>query len=236
MVFKIMGITLLKSILMGLMVMPCWAHELWKNQNQQAYDLFQAKAYSDAEKLFNDSDWKGVSAYRNNDYAKAVSHLLKTQTADGFYNLGNAYAQQGLLEDAIKAYQKALLLDPQHVDATYNLQLLENEQQRQEEERKRQEEERKRQEEERKRQEEEERKRKEEEERKRQEQAQQQQQNQPNSSPEQQNQQGQQEQEGQQNQQNNQKELLSFVNEDPAGLLKQKFLRDYQKAQAKGSS
>ncbi len=232
-----MGITLLKSILMGLMVMPCWAYELWKNENQQAYDLFQAKAYSDAEKLFNDSDWKGVSAYRNNEYAKAVSHLLKTQTADGFYNLGNAYAQQGLLEDAIKAYQKALLLDPQHVDATYNLQLLENEQQRQEEERKRQEEEeRKRKEEERKRKEEEERKRKEEEERKRQEQAQQQQQNQSNSSPEQQNQQGQQGQEGQQDQQNNQKELLSFVNEDPAGLLKQKFLRDYQKAQAKGSS
>lgn len=169
-----MGITLLKSILMGLMVIPCWAHQLWKNQNQQAYDLFQAKAYSDAERLFNDSDWKGVSAYRNNEYAKAVSHLLKTQTADGFYNLGNAYAQQGLLEDAIKAYQKALLLDPQHVDATYNLQLLENEQQRQEEERKRQEEE------ERKRKEEEERKRKEEEERKRQEQAQQQQQNQLN--------------------------------------------------------
>lgn len=236
-----MGIKIVKSMLMWMCIFPCWSFHLWKNDNQQAFDLFQTKRFKEAQELFNSLEWKGIAAYRNQDYANAIRYLSQVQNAESYYNLGNSYAHLGQLEEAIKAYKNAILIDPQHVDAAFNMQVLEKEIQRQEEERKRQEEERKRQEEERKRQEEE-RKRQEEEERKRQEEDQQK--NNPEQGGKEQNNKEENDmlkedlqanpqedklQAGQQNQ-----EWLNFIDEDPSALLKQKFLRDYQKAQQEG--
>ncbi len=221
-----MGIKFLKLILIWLCLFPCWSFHLWKNDNQQAYDFFQAKHFKEAQELFNSFEWKGIAAYRNQDYAKAIQYLSQVQNAEAYYNLGNSYARLGQLEAAIKAYKNTILLDPQHVDAAFNMQVLEKEIQKQEEERKRQEEERKRQEEE---------------ERKRQEE---QQKNNPEQAPLEKNQeqekkeaqedpkptsQNEKSPDAQQNQ-----EWLNFIDEDPSALLKQKFLRDYQKAQQVG--
>ncbi len=205
-----MGIALIKIGLLQLVMMPLFAASFWKNDNQEAYDLFQKGQYEKAHDQFLDPAWKGVAAYRAKDYAKAAQYLFQAETADDFYNLGNSLAQLGQIEEAIKAYRKTLVIDAQHVDAAFNLQLLENEQQKQEEQRKKEEEEKKRQEEQRRK--EEEKKRKEEEQRK-QEELEKQAQN-----------------PSEQNQENNE-QWLNFVEEDPAGLLKEKFRRDYQKSQ-----
>ena len=226
-----MGMTLLKSLVIYSMIFSCWSYNFWKNDNQQAYDLFHQKNYDEAEHLFHDVDWKGIAAYRKNDYALAVKHLSQTQTAEGYYNLGNAYAQLGHLEEAIKAYQKTLLLDPQNVDASFNLQLLEQDLQRQEEERKRKEEEEKKRQEEEKKRQEEERQRQEEEEKQKQADKEQQPQDQPQN--EEQNQEQTKSNENDESAQ--QKEWLSFLNEDPSGLLRQKFLNDYRKARLEGT-
>lgn len=43
--------------------------------------------------------------------------------AKAYYNLGNVYFEMGSFEEAVRAYQQALLLEPSDADARYNLEL-----------------------------------------------------------------------------------------------------------------
>lgn len=47
----------------------------------------------------------------------------KAQAEWGYYNLGNFYFAAGLYPEAARAYQQALLIDPNDADARYNLEL-----------------------------------------------------------------------------------------------------------------
>ena len=51
--------------------------------------------------------------------------LKGIKTADSFYNLGNALAKSGQLEQALGAYNKALESNPGHADAKYNKEIVE---------------------------------------------------------------------------------------------------------------
>lgn len=67
------------------------------------------------------------SAYVQGNYQKAIelySGLLKEgQSADIYYNLGNAYYRTEEITQAILAYERALLLSPGDADIRFNLQL-----------------------------------------------------------------------------------------------------------------
>lgn len=67
------------------------------------------------------------SAYVQGNYQKAIelySQLLKDgQSADIYYNLGNAYYRSEEITQAILAYERALLLSPGDADIRFNLQL-----------------------------------------------------------------------------------------------------------------
>lgn len=67
------------------------------------------------------------SAYVQGNYQKAIelySTLLKEgQSADIYYNLGNAYYRTEEITQAILAYERALLLSPGDADIRFNLQL-----------------------------------------------------------------------------------------------------------------
>lgn len=67
------------------------------------------------------------SAYVQGNYQKAIelySALLKEgQSADVYYNLGNAYYRSEEITQAILAYERALLLSPGDADIRFNLQL-----------------------------------------------------------------------------------------------------------------
>lgn len=67
------------------------------------------------------------SAYVQGNYQKAIelySALLKeSQSADLYYNLGNAYYRTEEITQAILAYERALLLSPGDADIRFNLQL-----------------------------------------------------------------------------------------------------------------
>lgn len=71
---------------------------------------------------------KGDSLYTAGNYVEASNTYRQIldqgfESADLYYNLGNAYYKQGLLSSAILYYEKTLKLRPFDKDARYNLEL-----------------------------------------------------------------------------------------------------------------
>ncbi|WP_020676850.1 vWA domain-containing protein [Geopsychrobacter electrodiphilus] len=110
--------------------------ELWRTPNQQAQQSFNHKDYTGAAARFEDARWKASALYRAGKYSAAAKLLAQPQTADDFYNQGNALAKQGNLQGALKAYQQALKKAPDHADALYNKELVEKELQKQKQKKK----------------------------------------------------------------------------------------------------
>lgn len=63
---------------------------------------------------------QGVDAYRKGDYAAAEQAFTGVDSAEGWYNLGNALAKQQRYDDAIAAYDRALRAQPGMPDAVAN--------------------------------------------------------------------------------------------------------------------
>ena len=101
-------------------------NDLWKNNNQQAMEALNHQRVEEAAQQFERSDWKGEALYRAEKYKEAAAEFAKSNTASGFYNQGNALAKANQLDDALKAYDKALKLDPEMADAKANKKLLED--------------------------------------------------------------------------------------------------------------
>jgi Ca-activated chloride channel family protein len=106
-------------------------NDLWKTPDQQAELAMEKGQASDAAKLFQNPEWKGVAAYKSQDYATAAQQYANNASPAGQYNYANALAKQGKLEDAMAAYGRVLKADPQHADAKYNLDLLKKAQEQQ---------------------------------------------------------------------------------------------------------
>ena len=105
--------------------------DLWQNQNQRGSVLFEKGDHEQAAELFNHPGWKASSLYRAENYDEAVQYWSEINSENAHYNRGNALARLGRFEDAIEAYEKALEMNPQHQDASYNKRLLEDAMQQQ---------------------------------------------------------------------------------------------------------
>ena len=123
-----------KGILIFVLILPLpknsyaleW-QDLWHSKNQQAQQAFQKQEYAKAAEQFENQDWKAAAYYKAGDYAKALESLKNSQSANSAYNLGNALAQSGQLQEALKAYQKALSVNPNDADAVHNKEVVEKE-------------------------------------------------------------------------------------------------------------
>ena len=116
--------------------------DLWQNKDQQAEQAYKNNQFEQAANLFENPDWKAAANYKTGAYDKALESLvpkLDEKNANVFYNQGNALAKSGQLEPAIKAYEKALALNPDDKDAKYNKELVEKALEKQKQDQKKQE-------------------------------------------------------------------------------------------------
>jgi len=93
--------------------------DLWLNSDQQAARQIEKGQAQQAFETAESDDWKATAAFRKKDYEHA-SKLFNNGQADGFYNQGNALAENGKLEEALKAYQDSLKIRPDDADTLYN--------------------------------------------------------------------------------------------------------------------
>ncbi|NNE37613.1 MAG: tetratricopeptide repeat protein [Gammaproteobacteria bacterium] len=80
-----------------------------------------------AAELFEDPAWKGAANYRAGNFDEAITQLENIEGIENKYNLGNALARKGMYEQAIALYDEVLEVDPDHGDAKHNKELLEQE-------------------------------------------------------------------------------------------------------------
>ena len=99
---------------------PSW----WLNQSQQAQQLLMQEDYQAAAELSRDPLRRGVAQYRAGDYNAAADSFAQLDSAEGWYNRGNALAQQQQFEAAKEAYQTALDKKPNWTEAEQNSALM----------------------------------------------------------------------------------------------------------------
>ena len=107
--------------------------DLWQTKDQQAMQVMSEGDVEAAAALFENPEWKATANYRGEKFEDAASQYGGIDTADSKYNLGNAFAKQNLLDEAIEAYDQALAADPDNEDAKFNKALIEQLQQQQQE-------------------------------------------------------------------------------------------------------
>ncbi len=93
---------------------------LWQRPDQQAATALQSGDPARAQQLAESPLLQGEAAYRAGDYKSAVNAFSASDTAQGDYNRGNALAQLGRYQDAIKAYDTALAKNSSLTDASHN--------------------------------------------------------------------------------------------------------------------
>lgn len=97
---------------------------LWLTPNQQGHHYFDRGDYLKAAERFEDPLWKGTAYYAAGKFDEAIVQLERLSTAQGFYNLGNAYAHKGDYPAALIAYEKALSLKKDYPEASFNLEYI----------------------------------------------------------------------------------------------------------------
>lgn len=93
---------------------------LWLSRDQQAQQAFEKGESKAAAELFDDPAWRAAARYKSGDYPQALEELAAIEGVEAAYNRGNALAQVGKLDEALKAYEEALKLEPTMADAVFN--------------------------------------------------------------------------------------------------------------------
>ena len=104
---------------------------LWLRNDQQGQRSMDARDYAAAAELFDDPAWKAAAQHRSGNYQAALDILEQLGDTESNYNRGNALARLGRYQEAIAAYDKTLAELPDHADAKFNRELLEQELERQ---------------------------------------------------------------------------------------------------------
>ena len=96
------------------------APSLWLTPDQQGRAGFERGEFAEAAAHFDDSRWKGASFYRAEEYEEAADWFARENTPEASYNLGNAYAMLERYDEALAAYETALVDRPDWREAIEN--------------------------------------------------------------------------------------------------------------------
>jgi len=110
--------------------------DLWSRRDQQAEAALAAGDAASAAQLFEDPAWKAAATYQSGAYDASVASYAGLEGDENRYNLGNALARSGKLEEAVATYDEVLASAPAHADAKFNRDLVQkllDEQRRQQE-------------------------------------------------------------------------------------------------------
>jgi Ca-activated chloride channel family protein len=116
-------LTLLLSWTASVQANEFWT-SLWHNADQRGEHLLKRGHAAAAAKTYHDQRRKAYAELKAGDYQKAAQDFSAFDDSDGDYNRGNALAQAGQLQDALKAYDAALAHDPNNKDARHNRDLV----------------------------------------------------------------------------------------------------------------
>lgn len=127
-------------ILIPLVVMACMAAgsvfcwfanghsfiDLWLTPDQQGRYYFEKGDYTTAAERFQEPLWKGVAHYLSKNFEAAIEQFTRVDTVEGNFNLGNAYAHSGQLEQAVTSYEEALRRKPDCTPSRENRDLVQS--------------------------------------------------------------------------------------------------------------
>jgi Ca-activated chloride channel family protein len=99
--------------------------DLWFTPDQQGQRALDQGDYSEAAAHFEDPQRKGTAYYLGEDFSSALAQFAMVDTAEGWFNRGNALAHLERYEEAMDAYRQALELQPDFPRAEANLDYLE---------------------------------------------------------------------------------------------------------------
>jgi Ca-activated chloride channel homolog len=97
---------------------------LWFTPDQQGRYYFEKEDYAVAAERFEDPLWKGIAYYRSRNFEAASEQFARLDTSEGYFNLGNAYAHFGRLEQAVTSYEETLRRKPDDKAAKENRDLV----------------------------------------------------------------------------------------------------------------
>lgn len=98
---------------------------LWQTPDQRGAEAYANENHAVAAGLFESPGWQGAANYRAENYDAAIAAYSALNTPDGHYNRGNALALSGNYAEAIAAYDLTLATDPEHEDAIFNKEIVE---------------------------------------------------------------------------------------------------------------
>jgi Ca-activated chloride channel homolog len=97
--------------------------DAWLTPDQQGRIIYERGDYDSAAARFSDPMWRGVALYRAGRYDDAIDAFARVDTAESYFDQGNALAKLGKLSGAVAAYQEALRRNPGFAAAKANLDL-----------------------------------------------------------------------------------------------------------------
>ena len=92
--------------------------------DQQGVRAFSAGDYAGAAELFDDPQWRAAALHRQGRFLESAAVLRGLTAVSARYNRATALALAGRIEAAIGLYEELLLDHPDHADARHNLAVL----------------------------------------------------------------------------------------------------------------